>query len=202
MNPNFSANAQRDAKLVVAVRTGDDKAFKQLMNCYTDVIYFMILKIVNIKPLAKELTIEAFEKAYINLHQYEPLFAFSSWLFSIAHNHTIDHLRKKKINDGFFINTAVEYNGLELQAQEKVSSSLDNPEEALIRLENARLVRKFVSDLKPQYRVLLEMRYFEEYSYSEIASELNLPLGTIKVQLFRSRKLLYELLKNSEICFV
>lgn len=202
MNQNLSANARRDANLVVAVRTGDDKAFKQLMNCYTDVIYFMILKIVNHKPLAKELTIESFEKAYINLNQYEPRFAFSSWLFSIAHNHTIDHLRKKKLNDGYFINTVLAYDGLECQVQEKVSSSLDNPEEALIRVENARLVRKLVSDLKPQYRVLLEMRYFEEYSYSEIASELNLPVGTIKVQLFRSRKLLYELMKNSEICSV
>ncbi len=200
MHSNLSENARRDSTLVIAVRTGNHKAFKQLMNCYTEMIYFMILKMVNFKPLAKELTIEAFEKAYINLHQYESQFAFSSWLFSIAHNHTIDHLRRKKVNDVFFITTQTDRKGLESQVHETVSCSTDNPEEALIRLENAQIVRKLVADLKPQYRLLLEMRYFNEYSYSEIASELNLPVGTIKVQLFRSRKLLFELIKNSEIC--
>ena len=180
MHSNLSENARRDSTLVIAVRTGNHKAFKQLMNCYTEMIYFMILKMVNFKPLAKELTIEAFEKAYINLHQYESQFAFSSWLFSIAHNHTIDHLRRKKVNDVFFITTQTDRKGLESQVHETVSCSTDNPEEALIRLENAQIVRKLVADLKPQYRLLLEMRYFNEYSYSEIASELNLPVGTIK----------------------
>jgi len=199
INPNLSKNAKHDAELIIAARAGEEKAFSQLMMRYKDAIYFMLHKMVKNKLDAEELTIEAFGKAFINIHQYEPQFAFSTWLFCIASNSAIDHLRKKRITTvplqptvRIDKNVGIEYNYF-------VKMHSDNPEEALIKEQNAKLLRKSVSTLKPRYRTLLEMRYFLEYSYAEIAKELNLPLGTVKVQLFRSRELLFDRLKNSEM---
>ena len=199
INPNLSENARRDVDLVIAARSGDQKAFAQLMKRYKDAIYFMLLKMVNNKTDAEDLAIEAFGKAFSNIHQYEPQFAFSTWLFRIASNNAIDHMRKKKAvtvplepivgNDK---SIGIEYNY-------NIRTDSDTPEEAFIKEQNAKLLRKAVSSLKPRYRTLLELRYFKEYSYAEIAEELNLPLGTVKVQLFRSREMLFDLLKNTEM---
>jgi len=199
INPNLSDNARHDAELILAARSGVENAFALLMKRYKDAIYFMLLKMVNNKTDAEDLTIEAFGKAFININQYEPRFAFSTWLFSIASNNAIDHLRKKRIaivpleplveNE---ISIGIDYNS-------NVHTDTDNPEEAFIKKQNAKLLRMAVSALKPRYRTLIEMRYLKEYSYSEISEKLNLPLGTVKVQLFRSREILFDLLKNHEI---
>lgn len=199
INPNLSENARRDAELIIAARSGVEKAFAQLMSRYKDAIYFMLLRMVKNKQDAEELTMEAFGKAFTNIHQYEPHFAFSTWLFCIASNNAIDHLRKKRIvtiplepSVRHDKNVGVDYNYC-------TKAYSENPEETYIKEQNAKLLRKSVSSLKPRYRTLLEMRYFMEYSYAEIAKELNLPLGTVKVQLFRSREILFDLLKNTEM---
>jgi len=80
-----------------------------------------------------------------------------------------------------------------------IKTHSDNPEESYIKEQNAKLLCKSVSALKPRYRTFLEMRYFMEYSYKEIAKQLNLPLGKVKVQLFRSREILFDLFKNTEM---
>jgi RNA polymerase sigma-70 factor (ECF subfamily) len=80
-----------------------------------------------------------------------------------------------------------------------VREDTDTPEESYIRGQKAKILRKIVAKLKPRYRTLLELRYFKEYTYEEIAKELNLPLGTVKVQLFRSREMLFDLLKDTEL---
>ena len=197
INSNLSENARHDVELVSAARSGDEKAFTQLMKRYQDAIYFMLLKMVNNKTDAEDLVIEAFGKAFTNIHQCEPQFAFSTWLFRIASNNAIDHLRKKRVvtvslepSIGNDKSIGVEYNY-------KIRTDSRTPEETFIKKQNAKLLRKAVSTLKPRYRILLELRYFKEYSYSEIAEELNLPLGTIKVQLFRSREMLFDILKNT-----
>jgi len=201
INPNLSENAKHDAELIIAARSGVETAFGQLMKRYKEAIYFMLLKMVHNKSDAEDLTIEAFEKAFIHIHQYEPQFAFSTWLFCIASNNAIDHLRKKRV-------VSVPYEALPgndkyagIDYFYNMRSNMDNPEEDFIKKQNAKLLRKAVSSLKPRYRTLLEMRYFKEYTYSEICAELKLPLGTVKVQLFRSREMLFDLLKNSEISY-
>jgi len=198
INPNFSENARHDAELIMEARAGVEKAFALLLKRYKDTIYFMLLKMVHNKTDAEDLTIEAFEKAFINLHQYEPQFAFSTWLFCIASNNAIDYLRKKKIVSVPFETLPGNDKNNETEHSLNVRTNADGPEESAIKKQNARLLHRAVSMLKPRYRTLLEMRYFKEYSYSEICNELNLPLGTVKVQLFRSREMLYDLLKNSE----
>ena len=198
-NINHTENALKDAMLVVSARSGDEKAFSELMNRYKDAIYFRLLKMVNYKIDAEELMIEAFGKAFTNINQYETQFAFSTWLYSIASNLALDHMRKKRLNTVSLSCSLIDDQWIEIENDFNLQSSTDNPEEALIKKQNALILRKSISCLKPRYRKILEMRYFKEFTYNEIAQELNLPLDTVKVHLYRSREILFELLKSNDI---
>lgn len=196
LNPNLSDKAQQDFALVESALKGDEKAFAKLLSKYKDAIYFMLLKMVNNKSDAEDLTIEAFGKAFKNLHQYSPSYAFSTWLFKIASNNCIDFLRKKK---GVHVSIENNQDSNENDQSVKLKSGDPNPEEKLIRIQKAILLRRIVHRLKPRYRTLVELRYFREYSYEEIAKELNLPLGTVKAQLFRAREMLFKMIESTEM---
>ncbi|ASB48107.1 RNA polymerase sigma factor [Alkalitalea saponilacus] len=197
INPNLSEKARYDLDLVKRAESGDQKAYAELMARYRDAIYFMLLKMINNKTDAEDLTIEAFGKAFKNLSQYSPSYAFSTWLFKIASNNCIDYLRKKRSNhisiDGSFSEEK------EMDTHIHLKDETPDPEENLIRAQKAVLMRTVVKKLKPRYRTLIELRYFKEYSYEEISEELDLPLGTVKAQLFRARELLFNTLKNTEV---
>ena len=196
VNPNLSEKAQIDYRLVQLAVKGDQKSYAELMARYKDSIYFMLLKMVNNRDDADDLTIEAFGKAFKNLHQYTPDFAFSTWLFKIATNNCIDFIRRKR-KFTFSIDKNMENdNGQEMQFE--IKSPLLDPEEKMIKKQKAILMRDVVEKLKPRYKRLVELRYFQERSYEEIADELKLPLGTVKAQLFRAREFLYQILKNQE----
>ncbi len=195
LNESLSYKAKRDYKLIrKAIDEKDQRSYAELMGYYRDSIYFMILKMVNNKDDADDLTIEAFGKAFKRLHQYTPDFAFSTWLFKIASNNCIDFLRKKKAQILSIDKTYDDGEGGEL-SMELESDGLD-PEEEAIKAEKIAAMRDVVSKLKPRYRRLIELRYFEERSYEEIAEELALPLGTVKAQLHRSREFLHNVLKG------
>ena len=196
LNSQLSDKAQYDFLLVESALTGDEKAFAKLMSRYKDAIYFMLLKMVNNKNDAEDLTLEAFGKAFKNLHQYSPNFAFSTWLFKIATNNCIDFLRKRR---GVYISIENNLENGDNVTPIKLRSTEPNPEEKLIRIQRAILMRKIVHRLKPRYRILVELRYFREFSYEEIAKELNLPLGTVKAQLFRAREMLFKMIESTEI---
>jgi len=192
----LSEKAQMDYDMVQLALNGDEKAFARLLRRYKDSIYFMLLKMVNNRNDAEDLTLEAFGKAFRNLHQYSPTYAFSTWLFKIASNNCIDFLRKKK---GTYI--AIDNNGDQNDSGEQIKLKTKelNPEEKLIRKQKAILLHKIVRRLKPRYRTLVELRYFREFSYEEIAKELDLTLGTVKAQLFRAREMLFNIIDNTEM---
>jgi RNA polymerase sigma-70 factor (ECF subfamily) len=192
----LSDKALQDYELVQKALKGDEKAFARLLSRYKDTIYFMLLKMLNNRSDAEDLTLEAFGKAFKNLHQYSPTYAFSTWLFKIASNNCIDFLRKKK---GIIISIETENEQLEINESAKLKSKELNPEERLIRKQKAILLRKVVRRLKPHYQTLVELRYFNEMSYEEISKELNLPLGTVKAQLFRARQMLFKLIESTEM---
>ncbi|MFH0865896.1 MAG: sigma-70 family RNA polymerase sigma factor [Bacteroidota bacterium] len=194
---HLTDKALRDYKLVqLAVDDGNQKAYADLMNNYKDSIYFMLLKMTNNTDDADDLTIEAFGKAFKKLHQYTPDYAFSTWLFKIASNNCIDFIRKKKKITLSIDKTFENQEGSEM-AQNIPAGVLD-PEECFIKKQKVKLMRDIVEKLKPRYKSLIEMRYFKELSYEEIADELKLPLGTVKAQLFRAREFLYNILKDSQ----
>lgn len=194
--PNLSQKALYDYKLVrSAIDEKSEKAYTELLERYRDSIYFMLLKMVNSKDDAEDLTIEAFGKAFKKLEQYTPNYAFSTWLFKIASNNCIDFIRKKKKNT-FSMNRAIENEDggeMELDIQ---SDELD-PEEVMMKTQKIEMMHDVVNKLKPRYRVLVELRYFKEFSYEEIANELNIPIGTVKAQLFRAREFLFQIMQNT-----
>lgn len=191
----LSEKARQDYAFVQLALQGDEKAFARLLNRYKDAIYFMLLKMVNNRNDAEDLTLEAFGKAFKNLHQYSPTYAFSTWLFKIASNNCIDSLRKKK---GAYLPISVRQER-ERPEMAKLKSKGPNPEERLIRKQKAVLLRNVVRKMKPRYQILVELRYFREFSYKEIAKELDLPLGTVKAQLFRAREILFNMIESTEI---
>jgi RNA polymerase sigma-70 factor (ECF subfamily) len=142
------------------------------------------------------LTIEAFGKAFKNIEQYTPNYAFSTWLFRIATNNCIDFIRKKRMVTVSLDKTFAGDDGGEMTMDVR-SNTLD-PEENLIRKQKNVLMQSLVTKLKPRYRTLVELRYFQELSYEEIAERLDLPIGTVKAQLFRSREFLYNILRNQQ----
>ena len=195
-NSNLSAKGARDWKLIqLALKKGDQKAYADLMGRYKDTIFFMLLKMVKDKDDADDLTIEAFGKAFRNLGQYTPDFAFSTWLFKIATNNCIDFIRRKK--DAVSLDRTYENADGDEMSFEPKSDTL-NPEEKAIKKQKIQMMQSVVEKLQPRYRMLVELRYFQEKSYEEIAQELDLPIGTVKAQLFRARELLYHTLRHME----
>lgn len=193
---HLSDKAKIDLVLVDAARTGDQAAFATLMERYREPIYYTMMKMVRNSDDADDLTIEAFGKAFSRLDQYSPSFAFSTWLFKIASNNCIDFIRKKRIRltsmDTGYTNDEGESIRIDARSQTR------DPEETIIHNQKVKHMRNLVSKLKPRYRELIEKRYFEELSYEEIAVELNLPLGTVKAQLFRARDFLANMMEQTK----
>lgn len=194
---NLSEKALYDYKTVKNAIAGDESAYAELFKRYKDSVYFMVLKMVNNRTDAEDLMFEAFEKAFSSLHYYSPQFAFSTWLFKIASNNTIDFIRKRKT-------LTVSLDKADINPEDRgyinsIPADVRSPDEEAIRSQRADFMREKVVLLKGRYRKLIELRYFDEFSYEEIADELAIPLGTVKAQLFRARELLLNLLQNTEI---
>jgi RNA polymerase sigma-70 factor (ECF subfamily) len=189
INQGLSDNAKNDLILVEEAKKGNEKAFAGLMNRYRDSIYYMLLKMVNNPSDAEDLTIEAFGKAFRSIDTYTPRFAFSTWLFMIATNNCIDFIRKKQSSPIPLDQWQDSSDNLTINIQ----SDLPDPEETLINDQKIAILRKIVNQLKSPYREIIELRYYKEYSYEEIAAELNVPIGTVKAQLYRAKSLLYNI---------
>jgi RNA polymerase sigma factor (sigma-70 family) len=190
VSEGLSDKARNDLLLVDQAKLGNEKAFASLMYRYRDSIYYMLLKMVNNPSDAEDLTIEAFGKAFSNLDLYTPKFAFSTWLFKIATNNCVDFIRKKKVTPTPLDHLQDSMDNITLNIQ----SDMPDPEESMINHQKIAALKDIVNQLKPRYKSLIELRYFKEYSYEEISSELNLPIGTVKAQLFRAKTLLYNIL--------
>lgn len=185
----LSDKARNDLLLVELAKNGNEKAFSNLLNRYRDSLYFMLLKMVNNASDAEDLTIEAFGKAFRSLDSFTPDYAFSTWLFKIATNNCIDFIRKKQISPTPIDQLQDDLEHLTVSLQ----SDLPDPEETLINDQKIAVLRDIVNQLKPRYRNLIELRYYKEYSYEEISTELKLPIGTVKAQLYRAKSLLFNI---------
>jgi len=193
----FSKKALRDFELIdAAIAYNDQNAFAELMGNYKKSIYYTILKMIRDPDDAEDLTIEAFSKAFNKLDKFKKDYTFSTWLFRIATNNTIDFLRKKKLKTTSLNTTFKDDSGKNIDIDVKDSDK--TPGEEAIHKQKIMLVRRFVSKLPDKYENLIKYRYFEELSYNEIAEKTKAPLGTIKAQLFRARELLFEILKDKK----
>lgn len=192
----FSSKALEDFKLIDQAVAGDEKAYARLLQRYRRPVYHMILKMVRHVDDAEDLTIESFAKAFRSLSKFKKDFTFSTWLFRIATNNTIDYIRKKKINTMSIDNTFTDDDGKSVSLD--VEDETNNPQQEAIRLQKEELIQVFVNMLPAKYQKLVRLRYFHELSYEEIAEEIEAPLGTVKAQLHRARELMFELIKNKK----
>ncbi len=193
----FSSKALEDFKLIDMAVGGDDKAYAKLLQRYKRPVYHMILKMVRNVDDAEDLMMESFSKAFRSLHKFKKDFTFSTWLFRIATNNTIDHIRKKKVNTMSIENTWTDDDGQSVSIDVEDKGIL-NPQDEAIKAQKEELIQVFVNMLPPKYQKLVRLRYFHELSYEEIAVELGAPLGTVKAQLHRARELLFDLVRNKK----
>ncbi len=190
----LSPKASEDYQLVKAAINGNQKAYSTLLDRYRTSVYNHLFKMVRNHDDAEDLTLEAFGKAFNKLGTYAPHYAFSTWLFKIAVNNCIDHIRKKRLHF-LSIDQPIEANG-DKDFTGTIRNYARNPEEEFIRQQRLQMVRKVLGQLSNKYRLMIELRYYEELSYEEIASELEIPLGTVKAQLFRAKEMLYTMMQN------
>lgn len=190
----FSPKALEDFQLIDRAVNGDDDAYAQLFQRYKKAVYHVVLKMVRNIDDADDLTIEAFAKAFRGLHRFKKDYTFSTWLFRIATNNTIDYIRKKRLNTLSIENTYRDDDGVSVSID--VEDENNDPQEETIRAQKAELLLLFVDKLPGKYQKLVRLRYYEELSYEEIADRIEAPLGTVKAQLHRARELMYEMVKN------
>ena len=193
-NPRLSDRAKADYALVVKAIDNDQSAYGTLMNRYRGAIHQMMFKMVGNNEDAADLTQEAFTKAFNKLPSYEPRYAFSTWLFKIATNNCIDYIRKKRLVTLSIDETIKEDS--DQQFSYNIKSEVPDPEERMVKVQRSKMMRSLIGQLSTKYRIMIEMRFFQELSYDEIATELNIPLGTVKAQLFRAKEMLHTQLKN------
>lgn len=192
---NASESSLEDDKLVKKAIGGDENAYKQLVEKYERALYFHILKMIKDREQVEDLVQETFVKAFDNLNTYSTNYAFSTWLYRIATNHTIDYLRKKKLETLSIDKPRKTKDGeMEMQLEDETASTDRN----IIRKQRQKIVQNAIDNLPEKYRKVIEMRHMEEKSYKEIADLLDLPLGTVKAHIFRARELLYKALKDKK----
>ena len=182
-----------DFKLVQSAIDGNEKAYTTLLSRYRNSVFHAMYKMVNKRDDADDLTIEAFGKAFRKLPTYAPNYAFSTWLFKIAINNCIDHIRKKRLltlsMDDTIMDSDREYS-------HNIRDYQPDPEQMMMHEQKLSHVRRLVQNMNVKYRTMIELRYYEELSYEEIAQELGLPLGTVKAQLFRAKEILSQQLQS------
>jgi RNA polymerase sigma-70 factor (ECF subfamily) len=192
---DYASNAERDIRLVRQIlETGSRTAYSQLMDEYFEKVYSRMLKMTGQPGDAEDLTMEAFNKAFSKLEQYTPDFAFSTWLYRIAKNNCIDHLRKNKKDNDSMVNQHEAGVGI---AAHELANQLPSPEQLMINQQETMLLREIVDMLHPKYKDIIKLHYFKELSCEEIATQLGLPQGTIKVRLFRARDLLFNIMRKT-----
>jgi RNA polymerase sigma factor (sigma-70 family) len=193
-NDNIS-KSERDFRLVMQIlESGNRAAYSELMDEYFEKVYTRMLKMTGQPGDAEDITMEAFNKAFSKLDQYTPDYAFSTWLYRIAKNNCIDYLRRNKKDIDNMVNQQEAGVGI---AAHELANQLPSPEQLMITQQETRLLREIVDTLHPKYKDIIKLYYFKELSCEEIATQLNLPEGTVKVRLFRARELLYNIMSKS-----
>lgn len=186
---------KHDYQLVCAARDqGSHKAYADLMAAYREPLYLLLLRMTHNTTTAADLTVDTFSKAFLQLHRYAPTGTFSSWLYTIGVNTYIDHLRRRRLDTVPLSSTERTPDGEYIEYQ--IPSNSPNPEEAMMRIERDEKLRQVVTELKQPYRQIVEMRYYDDLSYEEIAQKLGVPIGTVKIRLSRAKGLMAAILQR------
>ena len=175
-----------DATLVDLASAGDQHAFEYLFARYKDALMNLFEQRLDEKTMASDLLQETFIKVYLHINDYSKAFTFGQWVYSIARNTLVDHLRRKS-GDVF----------LDERFRAPLATS-PSPEESVIINQTRAHFYNALEELSPEYRQVIEMRFIEEYSYEEIAEKLGRPLNTIKTQIRRARATICKMILDKE----
>jgi len=186
-----------DKELAALASKGREMAFRELLSRYQRPIFSLVYRMVRDRTLAEDLAQEAFIRAFNAIGSYKPRYKFSSWIFKIANNHTIDHLRKRKL-DTVSIDGSPHARSPEEEAQSRlvVESKEEAPDRFVESRELGGQIEVAIGRLRPEYQTAVLLRHVEGYTYDEIAEIMELPLGTVKTYLHRARAELKELLAH------
>lgn len=185
-----------DIKHVNAAINGDHDAFAWIMKKYKGPLQNLIFKMVNDKNEVEDLIQEVFIKVFNSLRNYSQEYAFSTWIYRIAINNTIDYLRKKKL-ETFSINSDAEDD--DDRPKFEIPDTSYSADASIILEQRQQIINDAINSLPDKYKKVIELRHKEELSYEEISEILNLPIGTVKAHLFRARELLNKYLKDKLI---
>ena len=177
-----------DPAVVEQARKGSEAAYRELLTRYERPVFSLIFRMVRDREMAEDLAQETFIKVLNNLDRYSPEFKFSSWLFKIANNLTIDHLRRRRV-DTISIEGAPDAVTAESAKATSIAvvSGDESPLEELESRELGTAIERAIGKLRPEYRACIMLRHVEDKSYEEIAEIVKLPLGTVKTYIHRAR---------------
>jgi RNA polymerase sigma-70 factor (ECF subfamily) len=178
-----------DRELVAFAVDGRESAFREILTRYERPVFSLVYRMVRDRSLAEDLAQEAFIKAFKAVDRYDPKYKFSSWIFKIANNLTIDHLRKRKL-DTVSIDGSPHATDAEQRAQTRlvIESTDEDPLEYVQNRELGSQIERAIGLLRPEYKTAVLLRHVEGYAYEEIADIMEVPLGTVKTYLHRARK--------------
>lgn len=181
--------------LIQRALRGDETAYQELMGKFYQRIYALIYQIIKNREETEDLVQETFMKAFRALPDFDPQYAFSTWLYKIAYNNCIDTIRKRKLRM-----VSLDYPLREDEDQGPLSSEIDNeefsPEETLLFSEKQKQIQEAIEKLPKIYQEVIVLRHQEELSYEQISEMLHLPVGTVKARIFRAREMLKKTLKE------
>ena len=186
-----------DADVVALAQRGREDAFRELVRRYERPVFSLIFRMVRDSAAAEDLSQDAFIKVLNNIDKYRPEFKLSSWLFKIANNVAIDHLRRRQL-DTISVSGSP-HAGTESEIEATSFEIASGEESALDQMEARELgsaIEKAIGTLRPEYRSCIMLRHVEGRSYEEIAATLDLPLGTVKTYIHRARIQLRDLLEH------
>ena len=186
-----------DKELADLSRRGDERAARELVDRFQRPVFSIVHRMVRDRELAEDLAQEAFVRTFNNLDRYDPSYKFSSWLFKIAYNLTVDHLRRRELKT---ISIHGAPDAVTADQQEATSVTLESDEEApddrLEALELADQLERAIATLREDYRTAILLRHVEGRPYEEIAEIMDIPLGTVKTYIFRARRQLRDELSD------
>ncbi len=197
MAPKAELAARSDQEIVALARAGEEAAYRELIRRYERPLFSLLYRMVRDRELAEDLAQETFVKALNAIESYRPEFKFSSWIFKIANNAAIDHLRRRELDTLSLEGSphaetpeAVEATALQ------IGNRQESPLDAVEARELGGQIEQAIGQLRPEYRSCILLRHVEGRAYEEIAEILNLPLGTVKTYIHRARNELRQALAH------
>ena len=196
----MNATALSDHELVERARKGSEKAYRELLGRYQRPVFSLVYRMVRDREQAEDLAQETFVRVFNNIERYDPTYKFSSWIFKIATNLTIDWMRRKEVPTVSLDGSRFATTSDEIEASTiTVESRDENPEELLVSKELGSEIELAIGKLRPEYRQAIVLRHIEDRPYEEIAQIMALPLGTVKTYIHRGRNELREMLAHTRV---